>query len=58
VVLLGFIEIVAAIIADVTYIAIAATARSALTGPAAHWASKAAGVILIGAAIWLALQHH
>ncbi|HWA18008.1 MAG TPA: LysE family translocator [Devosia sp.] len=58
VVLLGSIEIVAAIIADVTYITIAATARSALTGPAAHWASKTAGVILIGAAVWLALQHH
>lgn len=58
VVLLGAIEIVAAIIADVTYILIASYARSALTGPAARWASRAAGVILIGAAVWLALQHH
>ncbi|MEQ1901494.1 MAG: LysE family translocator [Devosia sp.] len=58
VLVLGAIEIVAAIIADVTYILMASYARSALTGPAARWASRAAGLILIGAAVWLALQHH
>ncbi|MEQ1769505.1 MAG: LysE family translocator [Devosia sp.] len=58
VVLLGLIEMGAAIIVDCTYILIAATARGALSGAGAQWVNRAAGVILICAALWLALQRH
>jgi len=57
VVLLGLIEMVAALITDSTYIVIAARARHLLTGRLAGYVNKVAGVILIGAALWLALQH-
>lgn len=56
VILLGLIEMGAAIISDGTYIAVAATARNALAGSGAVWLNRIAGVILIGAAVWLALQ--
>ena len=55
-ILLGLIEMGAAIISDGTYIAVAATARNALAGSGAVWLNRIAGAILIGAAVWLALQ--
>jgi threonine/homoserine/homoserine lactone efflux protein len=58
VLVLGLIEMGAAIITDGGYIAVAVTARSALSGAGTVWINRIAGVILIGAAIWLALQHN
>lgn len=58
VILLGLIEMGAAIITDAGYIAVAVTARQALSGAGSVWIGRVAGVILIGAAIWLALQTH
>lgn len=58
VVLLGLIEMAAGLIADGAYIIIAAKARDALTGERAQLVNRVAGVILILAAIWLALQTH
>lgn len=57
VVVLGLIEMGAALITDTAYIVIAARARYLLTGRLAGYVNKGAGVILIGAALWLALQH-
>jgi threonine/homoserine/homoserine lactone efflux protein len=54
VVVLGLIEIVAAGITDGGYIAIAVGARRLLTGGGVIWVNRVAGVILIGAAVWLA----
>ena len=54
VVVLGLIEIGAAAITDVGYIFVSVGARSVLAGPALVWVNRIAGVILIGAAIWLA----
>jgi threonine/homoserine/homoserine lactone efflux protein len=54
VLVLGLIEIGAAAVADGGYIAISVRARSLLTGPALVWVNWVAGVILVGAAIWLA----
>lgn len=54
---LGAIEIVAGIISDSVYIVLAATARSVLVGRGAVALNRAAGLVLIGAAIWLALSH-
>ncbi|MEP7241765.1 MAG: LysE family translocator [Devosia sp.] len=54
VVVLGLIEIVAAFITDSGYIALSVGARNLLTGGALVWVNRVAGVILIGAAIWLA----
>ena len=54
VVVLGLIEIGAAAITDGGYIAISVGARSLLTGGALVWVNRTAGVILIGASIWLA----
>ena len=54
VVLLGLIEIGAAFITDSGYIALSVGARSLLTGGGLVWVNRVAGVILIGAAIWLA----
>jgi threonine/homoserine/homoserine lactone efflux protein len=54
VIVLGLIEIGAAAITDGAYIAISVGARSVLTGGALIWVNRVAGVILIGAAIWLA----
>lgn len=56
--MLGLIEMGAAIITDAGYIAVAVTARQALSGAGSVWIGRVAGVILIGAAIWLALQTH
>ena len=39
------------------YIAVAVTARSLLSGRGVVWVNRVAGVILLGAAVWLALQH-
>ena len=57
VILLGLIEIGVAFLADSAYIALAVGARSLLTGRGLVWVNRVAGVILIGAAIWLATQH-
>ena len=54
VIVLGLIEIAAASITDGGYIALSVGARSLLTGGALIWVNRVAGVILIGAAIWLA----
>jgi threonine/homoserine/homoserine lactone efflux protein len=56
VILLGLIEMGAAILSDGAYIAVAVTARGALSGGGTIWVNRAAGAILIGAAVWLALQ--
>jgi threonine/homoserine/homoserine lactone efflux protein len=57
VVVLGLIEMVAASLSDGLYIVLAATARARLTGGGALWLNRIAGVVLIGAAVWLALQN-
>jgi threonine/homoserine/homoserine lactone efflux protein len=54
VVVLGLIEIGAAAITDGGYIALSVGARTLLTGGALIWVNRVAGVILIGASIWLA----
>lgn len=54
VLILGLIEIGAAAISDGGYIAVAVGARSVLTGGKLVWVNRIAGVILIGASIWLA----
>ena len=54
---LGLIEMTAAVITDGAYILVAAFARDALVGVAAQRVNRAAGVILIATALWLALQH-
>lgn len=58
VVVLGLIEMGAALIVDGAYIVIAAKARDVLTGNRAILVNRIAGALLIGAAIWLALSHH
>lgn len=57
VLVLGLIEMGAALITDTGYIVIASRARHLLTGQLALQVNRAAGAILIGAALWLALQH-
>lgn len=57
VVVLGLIEMAAALVTDGGYIVLAARAREALSGRGADLLNRAAGAILIGAALWLALQH-
>ena len=57
VLVLGAIEMGAALITDTAYIVIASRARHLLTGKLAEYVNRAAGLILIGAAVWLALQH-
>ena len=54
VLLLGLIEIGAAFVTDSGYIALSVGARSLMTGGALVWVNRVAGVILIGAAVWLA----
>jgi homoserine/homoserine lactone efflux protein len=56
VIVLGLIEMGAAVIVDSAYIALASGARAALSGAGAVWINRVAGVVLIGAALWLALQ--
>ena len=58
VIVLGLIEMAAGLIADGAYIIIAAKARDALTGKRAELVNRVAGVILILAAAWLAVQTH
>jgi threonine/homoserine/homoserine lactone efflux protein len=57
VLLLGLIEMGAGLVTDSGYILTAATARHVLGGRGARRLNQAAGIILIGAALWLALQH-
>ena len=57
VIVLGLIEMFAALVTDGGYILLAAFARNALTGRSVELVDRVAGVILIGAAVWLALQH-
>lgn len=57
VIVLGLIEMGAGLITDGGYILLAAGARSRLEGQGMIMLSRVAGVILIGAALWLALQH-
>jgi threonine/homoserine/homoserine lactone efflux protein len=57
VVVLGLIEMLAAVLTDSGYILVSAYARSAITGSRIEMVNRIAGVILIGAAVWLALQH-
>ena len=57
VIVLGLIEMGAGLLADGAYIIIAARARHALTGRRAELVNRIAGIILILAAVWLALQH-
>lgn len=57
VIVLGLIEMGAAILVDGGYILLASGARAALAGRNAVWLNRVAGVVLIAAALWLALQH-
>ena len=54
VLVLGLIEIGAAFLTDSGYIALSVGARTLMTGGALVWVNRVAGIILIGAAIWLA----
>jgi len=58
VIVLGLIEMAAGLIADGAYIVLAATARDALGGHRLVLLNRIAGLVLIAAAIWLALQTH
>ena len=58
VLVLGLIEMGAAIVTDGGYIAIAVTARQLLSSAGTVWLNRVAGIVLVGAAVWLALQHH
>ncbi|MDC9824371.1 LysE family translocator [Devosia sp. ZB163] len=55
---LGLIEMGAGLITDGVYIYLAAKARTALGDDRINLVNRIAGVILIGAAVWLAVQHH
>ncbi len=57
VIVLGLIEMGAAILIDGGYIILASGARAALAGKNAVWLNRVAGGVLIAAAVWLALQH-
>ena len=58
VIVLGLIEMGAGLVTDCVYIYLAARARGALGDDRMLLVNRVAGVILIGAAIWLVLQHH
>jgi threonine/homoserine/homoserine lactone efflux protein len=58
VIVLGMIEMALGLLADGAYILLAVTARSALGPGRMVIVNRVAGVLLIGAAFWLALQHH
>lgn len=58
VIVLGLIEMGAGLIVDGAYIGLAATARQTLGGHRLLLLNRIAGTVLIGAAIWLALQTH
>jgi threonine/homoserine/homoserine lactone efflux protein len=57
VIVLGLIEMFAALCTDGAYIALASFARGTIAGDRIVIVNRLAGIILIGAAIWLALQH-
>lgn len=57
VIVLGLIEMFAAFVTDGAYILIAAFARQSITPGRIELVNRVAGIILIGAAVWLALQH-
>jgi threonine/homoserine/homoserine lactone efflux protein len=57
VIALGLIYMVAAATTDAAYIALASFARGAITGERIEIVNKVAGVVLIGAAVWLATLH-
>lgn len=57
VIVLGLIEMAAGLITDCVYIYLAAKARGALGDDRMLLVNRIAGVALIGAAIWLVLQH-
>jgi threonine/homoserine/homoserine lactone efflux protein len=57
VIVLGLIEMLAALVMDGGYILLTAFARQAITMERIAIVNRIAGVILIGAALWLALQH-
>jgi threonine/homoserine/homoserine lactone efflux protein len=54
---LGLIEMFAALVMDGGYILLTAFARQAITPSRIAAVNRIAGIILIGAAVWLALQH-
>jgi threonine/homoserine/homoserine lactone efflux protein len=56
VLVLGLIEMGAALITDTGYLLIASFARGALTGGRIELVNRVAGILIIGAAVWLALQ--
>jgi len=57
VIVLGLIEMFAALVCDGGYILLSAFARQAITPGRVAIVNRIAGTILIGAAVWLALQH-
>ena len=57
VIVLGLIEMFAALCTDGAYIALASFARGTITGGRIVLVNRIAGIILVGAAVWLALQH-
>lgn len=57
VIVLGLIEMGAGLVTDCAYIYLAARARGALGDDRMLLVNRIAGIVLIGAAIWLVLQH-
>jgi threonine/homoserine/homoserine lactone efflux protein len=57
VLMLGLIYMLAAATTDAAYLALASFARGAITGERVEIVNKVAGVVLIGAAVWLATLH-
>ena len=57
VIMLGLVEMVIALVTDTAYLLLGVTARERLGSAAARHVNQVAGVILIAAALWLALQH-
>ncbi len=57
VIVLGLIEMAAGLLVDGIYIYLAATARNTLGDNRMLVVNRVAGIILISAAVWLALQH-
>lgn len=54
---LGLVEMAIALVVDGGYLFLAVTAREKLNEVAGRRLNQTAGVVLIGAAVWLALQH-
>ena len=55
--ILGLTEMAIAAVTDTGYLLLAVGARNGLPLAARAWIDRTAGVILIAAAVWLALQH-